>query len=226
MEVQTFKESGDLADRLIAEAKARAAETGKKLKLELPPGSSLVEQLAAKELEELMAIADKLDSLNTGLYPDSGWLTQEYSGTLPGLNTNALLPGQSVTIINEEEERGALRSAVTLIDNPYVLFTVEVKAPDDTWQSINFSAWLFQQIGNTQANPSVPYLTRYDTANNLYGIHWDPDREIPYKGVRITIQNSPYQTTVVPAGIINTATPNTTAHVIFLGIVRRVFGVP
>ncbi len=190
----------------------------------IPPPPGTTEQLLAKILDQLVQINTNTLAFDTGELPGAGWITEEYNGQLPGRATNVIMPGDSVTLINKEDEEGEFFSAFATMDNPYLTFTLELKAPDGTWNPTVFSIFFLNQVGHNVMNTTSPYVTRYDTANSVYSVSWTPGFPIPYKGVRGYIQNPPYQIAITPNGFVpNPSAPNTPVHLIHYGLIRRVF---
>jgi hypothetical protein len=184
--------------------------------------------MTREELDQIIAllqeIATNTRSDVTQFLPGEGWKIQQYVGNLPGKDTNTLQPGESSTIVNEDDEQGELEFVSLTTDNPYVQFTVELKAPNNTWQNVTASFFLLAQWQATLPNAVLPYLGRYDTTNNFFSLKWTPFPRPPYRGARGSIQNLPTTQAVVPGvGFVNTAVPNVTAHVYELTVVRRVF---
>lgn len=208
--------------QIIAQIKA-TTQAGQVPTVTLPPNATLSETLLATVIQQLADIQVSTRATDTGSLPGAGWYVDEYSTNLPNQPNNLVQVGQTITVVDEPDQRGELYSAGVILDNPYVTFSVVVTAPDGTKQQADFSPWFFQECNHTSPNNKTPYLTRYDTTNNIYAMEWGPSPGVPYNAVKVYFQNPPVIPVLSSAGIIASSTPNTTAHIMFLGIVRRVF---
>lgn len=172
-------------------------------------------------LQELEYIRQNTRGSLTGEGQDAGWDIQEYgtlfSGNLPGRPDNTISPGDQVTIISEEDTKGQFAVATLVTDNPYLNVIIQLKSPTNTWnRSVSLNPFTLWQANVNFYNDRVPFYSRYDKANMVFGALWMPSLKLGFHhGVKLLVQN--------PTTNPETTLANTTATVIEVVVVRTLY---
>jgi hypothetical protein len=168
-------------------------------------------------LQELEFVRQNTRGLITGSVKDAGWSIIQFIGqNLPGRPNNVLGPGESVTLISDDELTGRLATLEIWSSNPYLTGTVELKTETNTWNTVILSPYLGNALGSTQSNALIPWVSRYDTLNSIFVVQWAPLEPLGYhNGIHVTLTN-PAQT---PLGTANTSP----AVIPYLSLIRVVF---
>ncbi len=148
----------------------------------------LLRQLVAQQsliLSELEYVRENTRGILTGGAPDSGWnifqAGQDLTGSLPGLSNSNLIPCGSISILNDEDTVGQFMLVTLVTDNPYVTLSLNMRTPENTWNDkLALSPYILNLAGLDFYNDRVPFLTKYDTNNNIYAVAWMPNLQLGY----------------------------------------------